>query len=71
MPTTPIPDFVAQLLSHSSLSPDSHHTLVLTDLVTWAVEKQGYELETEYVRDWDIINAYAKSLIPAYAPGAA
>lgn len=41
MPTTPIPDFVAQLLSHPDLSPDSQDSLFLTDLVTWAVEKQG------------------------------
>ncbi|MDU7599856.1 MAG: hypothetical protein E7K46_06270 [Corynebacterium sp.] len=26
-------------------------------------------METAYVLDWDIINAYAASLIPAYAPG--
>ncbi|MGJ4093771.1 hypothetical protein [Corynebacterium macclintockiae] len=39
--------------------------------MTWAVERQGYELETEYVLDWDIINAYAESLIPTYAPGTA
>ena len=64
----PIPDFVAQLLSHPDLSRDSQDILVLTDLVTWAVEKQGYELAVEYVLDWDFINAYAESLIPAYAP---
>lgn len=42
--------------------------------MTWAVEEQDYELETEYVLDWDIINAYgvyAESLIPTYAPGTA
>ncbi|WP_408925538.1 hypothetical protein ACKFRT_01835 [Corynebacterium sp. YSMAA1_1_F7] len=71
MPTTPIPNFVAQLLYHPDLSPDSQDNLVLTCLVTWAVEEQGYELETEYVLDWDIINAYADSLISAYAPGTA
>ena len=71
MSTTPIPDFVAQLLSHPDLYPDSQDSLVQTDLVTWAVEKQGYALETEYVLDWDIINAYAESLISAYAPGTA
>lgn len=71
MSTTPIPSFVAQLLYHPELSPDSQDNLVLTCLVTWAVEEQGYELETEYVLDWDIINAYADSLISAYAPGTA
>ena len=71
MPTTPIPDFVAQLLSHPDLSPDSQDSLFLTDLVTWAVEKQGYELAVEYVLDWDIINAYAESLVPTYASGTA
>lgn len=39
--------------------------------MTWAVEEQGYELETEYVLDWIIINVYAESLISAYAPGTA
>lgn len=71
MPTTPISDFVAQLLSHPDLSPDSQDSLFLTDLVTWAVEKQGYELAVEYVLDWDIINAYAESLVPTYASGTA
>ena len=74
MSTNPIPDYVARLLSHPGLAPDSQDTLVLTDLVTWAVEEQDYELETEYVLDWDIINAYgvyAESLIPTYAPGTA
>lgn len=42
MSTTPIPDFVAQLLSHPDLYPDSQDSLVQTDLVTWAVEEQGY-----------------------------
>ncbi|WP_154666906.1 hypothetical protein [Corynebacterium phoceense] len=50
MPTTPIPDFVAQLLSHPDLPPDAQDNLFLTDLVTWAVEKQGYELAVEYVK---------------------
>ncbi|MDK8759595.1 hypothetical protein QP923_08310 [Corynebacterium sp. MSK151] len=51
MSTTPISDFVAQLLSHPNLSPGSQDSLVLTDLVTWAVETQSYELEKEYVPD--------------------
>lgn len=34
MPTTPITDFVAQLLSLPDLTPDSQDTLVLTNLVT-------------------------------------
>ncbi len=34
MSTNPIPDYVARLLSHPGLAPDSQDTLVLTDLVT-------------------------------------
>ncbi|MGJ4081834.1 hypothetical protein ACN4DW_00820 [Corynebacterium macclintockiae] len=38
------------------------------------MEEQDYELETGYVLDWNIINAYAvhaESLMPTFAPGTA
>lgn len=38
----------------------------LTDISSWAVFQQGYELDVTQILDWDVINLFARYLLDAY-----